>query len=190
MATRLRVVNKVSEFEQTRARWAEVSAARRALKDRVDGCRAALAFADHRPSPGEHFSPVLEDRARRYLDGRTPDRDRLVRQLSELEAEMADAATVFALESAAWRTALEAEADRRAAALRPRHKAAVRRIAQLVEQLSLAVEAERAVRAELAEVGGNGALPDAGREFGSLHEYGSTLSSWNRRMLAEGALDG
>jgi hypothetical protein len=146
-----------------------------------------LAFADHRPGPGEHFSPVLEDRARHYLDGRAPDRDRLARQLSDLEYEQADTATKYSIESAAWRAALEAEARRRGEAVRPRHREAVRKIAQLVEQLSAAVEAERAVRAELAEVG-SAALPDAGREFGTLHEYSSVLSSWNRRVLAEGAL--
>jgi hypothetical protein len=72
--------------------------------------------------------------------------------------------------------------------MRPRHRAVVKRIAQLAEQLSAAVEAERAVRAELSEVGSS-ALADAGREFGTLHEYNSTLSGWNRRMLAEGALE-
>ena len=189
MALRLRAApNEATEFERARARWECASAERRALRDRLDGARAAVAFVDHRPEPGSYLSPVLEDRARRYLDGRRPDRDRLVRQVAELEAELADAATAFALESAAWCVAVEAEAARRAEWLRPRHRAAVRRLGQLVEQLSAAVEAERAVRAELAEVG-SAALPDAGREFGSMHEYNSTLRAWNRRVLAEGALD-
>jgi hypothetical protein len=183
------VTPEISEFEAAQARWAEISAARRALRDKLDGCKAALAFADHRPGPGEHFSPLLEERALRYLAGRQPNRDRLIREVAELEDEQAQQAATYSVESVAWKLALENETRRRAEALRPRHRAAVKKIAQLVEQLSLAVEAERAVRAELAEVGGNGALPDAGREFGSLHEYNSALGSWNRRMVAEGALD-
>jgi hypothetical protein len=188
MATRLRVVDEVSEFEQARARWDAVSAERRALKDKVDGCRAALQYADYRSAPGEYFPPVLQDRALRFLAGRAPDRDRLTRQLSELEYELNEAATIYSVESAAWKAALEAEVRRRAETVRPRHRAAVKRMAKAVEELSAAVEVERAVRAELAEVGSS-ALPDASREFGSLHEFNSTLSSWNRRVLAEGALD-
>jgi hypothetical protein len=190
MAMRLRAVtNETSEFEAAKARWEKVSAARRALRDRLDGAKAALVLADYRPGPGEYLSPVLEDKARRYLDGRRPDRDRLAREIAELDAELADAATTYSVEAVAWKLAVENEARRRAEAVRPRHKAAIRKIAQLVEQLSLAVEAERAVRAELAEVGSTGALPDASREFGSLNEFNSLLSSWNRQMLAEGALD-
>jgi hypothetical protein len=144
-------------------------------------------LVNHRNEPGECLAPVIAERARRFLAGGRPDRDRLLRQVAELEAELADAATSYTIESASWRAALETEARRRAEQVRPRHRAAVKRIAQLVEQLSAAVEAERAVRAELAEVGSN-ALADASREFGSLHDYNSTLSSWNRRVLAEAAL--
>jgi hypothetical protein len=189
MAFRLRAVtSEVSAFEVAKARWGQVTAARRELKERLDGAKAALALADHRDGPGEHLAPVIEERGLRYLNGRRPDRDRLVREIAELEYEQADAATVYNIESLAWKQALEVEARRRGEALRPRHRAAVKRLAQLVEQLSVAVAAERAVRGELAEVGSS-ALPDASREFGSLNEYGSILSSWNRRVLAEGALD-
>jgi hypothetical protein len=188
MAMRLRAVtSETSEFEAAKARWERVSAERRALRERLDGCRAALVLAEYRPGPGEYLSPVIEDRARRHLDGCRPDRDRLVREIAAAEAEMADMATTYSVESAAWRMALEAEAARRAEQARPRHRAAVKRIAELVEQLSCAIETERAVRAALLEVGSH-ALPDAGREFGSLHEFNSTLSSWNRRVFAEGAL--
>jgi hypothetical protein len=93
---------------------------------------------------------------------------------------------------ASWSTSSAAPRQRSPCSIAkraPRHRAAVKRIAGLVEQLSAAVEAERAVRAELGEVGGTGALPDASYELGSLNEYGSTLSSWNRRVLAVGALD-
>ena len=82
MALRLRTVTPESlPFEQARARWERVSAERRALRGRLNGARAALVVADFREGPGEFLAPVIADRARRYLDGRTPNRDRLVREL-------------------------------------------------------------------------------------------------------------
>jgi hypothetical protein len=182
------VTSETSEFEAARARWERVSAERRALREKLDGCKAALVLADYKPAPGEYMSPVLEDRARRYLAGRIPDRDRLTRQIADLEYELNEAASTYAIESAAWKLALENEARRRAEALRPRHRAAVRKIAQLVEQLSAAVEQEREVRRELGEVGST-ALVDAGCELGSLADYNSPLSVWNRRVLQAGLLE-
>jgi hypothetical protein len=188
MAMRLRVViPENSDFEAAKARWAEVSAARRALKARLDGAKAALALAENPPSKGDIISPVLAERARAYLADRLPNAELLRHEILVLEDQLAQAATSYAIESTAWRMALEAEAARRAEALKPRHKAAVRKIAAAVEALSAAVEGEREIRRELGEVG-SAALADAGREFGSLHEYNSTLSSWNRHVLAEGAL--
>jgi hypothetical protein len=175
------VTSETSAFEAAKARWTEVSAARGALRDKLDGCRAALAFADHRPAPGEHFPPLLEDRARRYLDGRTPNRDRLARQLAEIEDELAQAAERYGREAEAWRMAVENEARRRAEALRPRHRAAVKQMGKAVEELSRAIEAERAIRAGLGEVGST-ALPDASREFGSLHEY-NVSARWRARRV-------
>ena len=128
------------------------------------------------PSKGDIVSPVLEAKAREHLAGRKPNAELLRREVVLLEDELAQAAASYSIESAAWRMAVEDEARRRAELVRPRHQAAVKRIGQLVEQLSLAVQAERAIRAELTEVGSH-ALPDAGREFGVLSEYGSLLSS-------------
>jgi hypothetical protein len=187
----LRAVTKeTSEFEAAHARWAEVSAARRELKDRIDGCRAALVLVDFLDGPGEYLSPLLEDRARRYLDGRTPDRDRLVRQLSELEYEEKETASVYSLESVAWRSALEAEARRRAEVVRPKLKALVHALARSVQRVSDDVEALRSLQSQLAEVGGAASLPDLGLElFGTLTEFNSLVSQWNRRALRSGMLD-
>jgi hypothetical protein len=179
MAMRLRAVtNETSEFEAAKARWEKVSAARRALRDRLDGAKAALVLADYRPGPGEYLSPVLEDKARRYLDGRRPDRDRLAREIAELDAELADAATTYTVESAAWRSALEAEARRRAEAVQPKLKALVRALARSVERLNDDVEALRGLQAQLAEVGGGrSAGPRAGavRHPGRVQQPGDSV---------------
>jgi hypothetical protein len=191
MALRLRTVTpESSPFEAARARWERVSAERRALRDKLDGCRAALVLVDFWEGPGEYLSPVLEDRARRYLDGRTPDRDRLVRQLSELEYEEKETASVYSLESVAWRSALEAEARRRAEVVRPKLKALVHALARSVQRVSDDVEALRSLQSQLAEVGGAASLPDLGLElFGTLTEFNSLVSQWNRRALRSGMLD-
>jgi hypothetical protein len=190
MSAQLRVVDKeTSAFEAARARWERVSTARRALREKLDGAQAALALTENPPSKGDVVSPVIAEKACRYLADRRANAALLRQEVVRLEDELTQAGTAHAIESAAWRLAVEDEARRRAEAVRPKHREAVKRIARLVEELSAAVDAERAVRAELAEVGSAGVLPDAGREFGSLHEYSSLVSSWNRRLLAEGAFD-
>ena len=106
--------------------------------------------------------------------------------MARLEHDLADLAGEAAAATAEWRAALADESARIAAELRPKHIAAVAKIARAVEALSAAVEAERALRAELGELAGG--MVDAGHEFGTLAEYGSTLSGWNRRMLSLGLL--
>jgi hypothetical protein len=190
MATPLRAItSETADFEAARARWERESAARRALRSRLDGAKAALGLAENPPGEGDVRSPRIESLAAAYLGGRRANPALIRREIVEIEDALDQGAAVHAVEAASWRLAVEAEARRRAELLRPGHRQAVRRIAEIVEQLSAAVDAERAVRAALAEVGNAGALPDASREFGSLHEYSGLLSTWNRRMLAEGALD-
>jgi transposase len=184
------VTPEISEFEAAKARWAAVSAERRAVRERVDDCRAALVLADHRDGPGEHLSPTIAEKARRYLAARRPNRDRLLRELAELEDEQAQQATSYAAEAAVWRQALDDEAARRAAAVQPKLKALVRALARSVQRVSDDVEALRSLQNQLAEVGGVAALPDLALElFGTLSEYNSPVSAWNRRALRSGLLD-
>jgi hypothetical protein len=188
MAMRQRAVsNEASAFEAAKARWEAVRRERRALRDKLDGARAALGFAENPPSKGDIVSPVLAERARAYLAGRLPNAELLRREILVLEDELAQQATAFAIEATSWKLTVENEARRRTEALRPRHKAAVRKIAAAVEALSAAVEQEREIRRELGEVGSS-ALPDCGHELGSLADYNSPLSVWNRRMLQAGLL--
>jgi hypothetical protein len=182
------VTTEDSTFEVARARWEAVRRARQELKARLAGVRAALGFAENPPGKGDVISPVLAERARAYLAGRKPNAELLRREILALEDEIAQAATSYSIEATSWKLALEAEARRRVEALRPRHRATVRKIAAAVEALSAAVEQERGIRRELGEVGSS-ALVDASYEFGSLAEYGSLVSTWNRRLLQAGVLD-
>jgi hypothetical protein len=183
------VTSENSAFEAAKIRWQAVSAARRSLKARLDGAKAALGFVENPPSKGDVVSPVLAEKAQAYLGGRVPNKELLRREILGLDDVLDQMATAYSIEAASWKLALEDEARRRAEALRPKHRAAVRKIAATVEALSAAVEQEREVRRELGEVGALGALPDAGHEFGTLAEYSSKLSTWNRRVLSAGLLD-
>jgi hypothetical protein len=181
-----------SPFDQARARWRAASARRRALLAQLDGCRAALDLAlNPRGDKEAPASLVIAETVRRFLDGRTLSTRQLERELERLEDEVAAGAAEHHAEAEAWRGALSAEAARKVAELTPRHRAAVLKIAKAVEALSVAVEAERAVRRELAEseLGAHASLPDGSHEFGSLHDYNSLLSAWSRRVRTLGLID-
>jgi hypothetical protein len=179
-----------AEFAAARRRWEGAAQERRALKARFDGAQAALALALNPPSMDDHPSPRLIEMANAYLGGRrSATVNALRREIVDLDDQLTRAATTYSLERASWHAAVEGEARRLAEELRPAHKAACRKIAAAVESLSAAVEQERKIRAKLAELGCSNALVDAGQEFGTLSEFNSLLSTWNRRLLAARVLD-
>lgn len=188
MALRLlkREPAEVSTFATARERFEAVTARRRELREKLAGAQAALALATNPPTDGEYASPVIAERASAYLAGRPAIVDRLRAEVARYEHELADIAAEAAEAAAEWREALAAETSRIAAELRPKHIAAVARIARAVEALSAAVEGERSLRAGLGDLGGG--MVDAGAEFGSLADFHSVLAVWNRRMLAAGLL--
>jgi hypothetical protein len=178
------------DFAAARRRWKRAGDERRALKVKYEGASAALMLALNPPGKDDHPSPRLIELANAYLGGRrSASVPALQAELVELDDQLRRAATAYAVEKLAWEQAVAAEACRLTEELRPAHKQACRRIAKTVEELSAAVEEERAVRSRLAELGASDALVDAGREFGTLPEFHSRLSEWNRRLLASGALD-
>jgi hypothetical protein len=176
-----------SEFEIAKSCWAEVSERRRELKERLAGAEAALASIANPPQEHDHFSPVLAAKAVEYVGGRRPSAETLQTEIRHLREAVSEAVDGYAVERQAWRHALDAEAQRLAGALAPRHRAAVARIGKAIEALSAAVDAERSIRAELSELGSS-ILPDMGGQFGTLSEYGSAVSAWNRRALSLGLL--
>jgi hypothetical protein len=179
-----------SDFAAARRRWEKAEAERRELKLKYDGAQAALALALNPPGRDDHPSPRLIELANGYLAGRrSASVPALQAELVELDDQLRRAATTFSLERVAWEQAVQNEATRLVAELKPGHRQACLRIAKCVEALSAAVEEERKVRSKLAELGASNALVDAGREFGVLAEFHSLLSTWNRRLLASGTLD-
>ena len=184
------VTPEVSAFEQARVRWEAVRRERQELKARIAGARAALGFAESPPNQGDVVSPVLAEKAQAYLGGRKPNAERLRREIEDLADEQAQAAERYGREAEVWRTALADEARRRAEAVQPKLKALVRALARSVQRVSDDVEALRSLQGQLAEVGEVASLPDLGLEiFGTLSEFNSPVSNWNRRVLQSGALD-
>jgi hypothetical protein len=192
-AVRLRTVPTEAEFSgfaAAKRRWQLAADERRQLKARLDGATAALALAVSPPGAGDHPSPRLIEMANAYLgDRRSATADALRAEVIALDDQLGRAATAYSIERVAWEAAVADEARRLAEELKPAHKTACRKIAAAVESLSAAVEQERKVRAKLAELGWSNALVNAGKEFGTLTEFHSLLSTWNRRLLAAGALD-
>lgn len=182
--------NVASDFEMAQAEWTAAREKRRTLLNRLDGAKLALALAEHPPIDGEVRSPVIVERASAYLAGRTLSAHRIRREIEDLQDEIDTAAAEHQEHAERWRRAAGAEASRLADAIRPRHLKAVRAIGAAVEALSAAVEAERAVRNELADKGVAAftSLPDASVEFGTLAEAHSPLTRWTQRVTALGLL--
>lgn len=179
-----------SDFELAQAAWADAREKRRTLLARLDGAKLALGLIEHPPIDGEVRSPVVVERANTYLGRRVLSARNVRRDVEDMEDELARTAAAHQEAAERWRRAAEAEAGRLAEAIRPRHLKAVRAIATAVEQLSQAVEAERAVRNELADKGVAAftSLPDGSMEFGTLAEGHSLLTRWTQRATALGLL--
>jgi hypothetical protein len=174
------------DFQEARQRFEESRLHRRQLAAELAGAEMALGLADTRDV--SKVSRVVLEKTQVYLKGRTLSADRIRRDIDDLGIQLAQANEAHQEAKVAWEQVRSAERARLVEVVRPRHEVAVGKIAALVEQLSLAVDQERSVRAELQVVGGTDHLPDAGREFGTLGDADSALSRWNRRLLAAGGL--
>ena len=179
-----------SDFVAARRRWEKAGAERRELKLKHDGAQAALQLALNPPGKDDHPSPRLIELANAYLAGRrSASVPSLQAEIIEIDDQLRRAVTAYTLEKLAWEQAVADEARRLATELKPAHGQACRKIAAAVESLSAAVEEEHKVRTKFAELGCSNALVDAGKEFGTLTEFNSLVSVWNRRLLASGVLD-
>ena len=130
-------------------------------------------------------SPVLSERAAAYLGNRKPSAEQLRRSLATCRLPKLPTATPPSGKrgvppSMPKLSALLAPSLRGTALPSPRSPSCSK-------SCPAAVAAEREIRAELSELG-SCILPDMGNPFGTLSEYRSVLSEWNRRALALGLL--
>jgi hypothetical protein len=161
-----------AEYLAAEQRWRGYLAARNALQGRITDLKRQLTAADR------------AWQANRIRDG-----------LDRVEGDLAELAGNLGAERQLWDHARNLEAEAVARALQPRHREAVKAIGKALEVLSAAIGAERAARdafasAGIPETSESLLLPDCSTALmvGSLDDYGSIASQWNRRMLGLGVL--
>lgn len=168
------------------ARWTELENRRRELLDRIDGIKAALALQAGTTAADDRFG-ILTERAKPFA-GMKP--RRLRQQLEDAEGELE---ALLPEAFAAREAADEAEArELRALAekLRPEHRKAVNRIADALEELAAACEAEAGIRAQLQGrfVSAAAMLPNLNfvGVTGRPADWDSPISTWFRQARAAG----
>lgn len=175
----------LSDFATARARWAEIDGKFRELVEREEGIRLAVSLAR---SPDEKRVPQhLRDKAAPFMKLAQGRKFKLTRVLEALEDEIAELTPKRAEESDLWQAARRYETSRIARELQPRHRVAVKKVAKAIEALSLAMEEEMAVRAELTRTAPepeSAYLPNCvgGLNLGTLTEWGSPVSQWAQGM--------
>ena len=184
-----------SAYESARQRWAEARAAVRELTERLEDAKAALRLHGYDAGRGERLTLApIRARAERFLAGRNPSQRHIQRAGEDLEDQLAAALGRLRAAQEDHQRERDLAAMALAKQLQPRHKAAVRRLAKAIEDLSAATAEERAVRAEMLASGlaptGSPLLPDAsGSLLGTLAEFESPASRWAREMRRLGVLD-
>jgi hypothetical protein len=160
-----------AEFVAGRERWRGFLREREAANHRVAQAVAKLR-SDERTEPLE----VVQ----RELEVAQLAREAVARRLGPEREE--------------WDAACRAEVERIGAVLQPRHRAAVKRMAEALTLLCAAIAEEQDTRAELRQAvpgdWGSCILPDCSSSLwlGRLDDFNSPASQWNRDMICLGML--
>jgi hypothetical protein len=182
---------KLSPYETACQRWRGFDAKRKELIERIDGMRLAYSFA--RSEDMTQVPAHLVEKAKPFMIEARRRPARLVENISELEDERAEQASVIQAERELHQAAQRAETNRIANELQPRHKAAVKAMAAAMEKLSQAIADEREVREELkksAPLPNSAKLPDLFSDLlvGTLADWGSPMWKWAKKVRDLGAL--
>lgn len=119
---------------------------------------------------------------------------KVAQEIEEAFNDIPDARAAMVAAQEKLRDARAARADEVAVALRPRHRAAARKIAKALETLSIALAEEEDVRVELAKLVPNVRsrhLPDvsSGLWVANLSLWHSAAAAWARDMRAAGFIE-
>ena len=172
------------EFEAARARWAEINDQHREMVQRLDAMGIAKSWAG---APNADNMPQrLREKAHPFLKvaGKRP--AKFAEQIADLQDEIAAFQPAYIAASEEWAGAMQAETDRIAVELQPRHRAAVQAVAKALESLSQAVADEIECHAELrrlAPLAASANMPDMAAHFLDicLSERGSRAWYWAKR---------
>ncbi|CAN7313159.1 hypothetical protein LJR220_001662 [Bradyrhizobium sp. LjRoot220] len=174
------------EYAVALERWRGKRAEMRALNSRKEDLTVAIHLASvPRPFP-ERVKPLSEKHAEllRQIE-RNPRRVQM--ELEDVTDKILESQPEYSAEHELLEQAKRLEAGRIAALFRGRHVTAVRSLISAVEQLSQAIESERAVRREFARVSPepvSAALFDWSSDLRgmSLLEWHSVAATWARRI--------
>lgn len=182
------------ELELARAVWLEVEAAHTELRDRIEGLEAALGSTglgkvdarvpDHVRAKAAPFMDLVSNP--RGLK-------KAARQLENARDELADRQPLYADARTAWELAQRRRTNEIAGDLQPRQREAVKAIAAALENLSKAIAAERAARAELksmAPLPESAKLPDLSGDLldMAISEWHSTAWHWSQKITKLGVI--
>lgn len=184
---------RTSPYEQARESWNRVRGARRDLLDRHAAAQHAVRARRNPRDEADGPEPqVIRDQINAFTAGRALTLRQVERELEDMADEITNGAPAFEAAAQEWRAAEAAEAARLVETLRPRHRAAVGKIAAALEVLTAALEAERSLHRQLAESGLGllASLPDASGPLGlgTLDQWSSPVSTWSREMRRQGLL--
>ena len=176
----------LSEFEAAAARWNEIRGTRNALLDKIASCRLAISMANN-PGDNGNVPDPLRAKAEPYLRDARKWPEKLREIIGETELELENINKTYSDENDLWEAARRRETNRLALALQPKHRAAVRRMADAIEALSAAIADERECRAELRRIAPlpeSPNLPDLSSDLlvGCVSEYNAPAWHWARRI--------
>jgi hypothetical protein len=184
----------LTEFEAIAAKRDQAQAEWQAAEAKQAGYKAAMLW--HRASDaereGERFDHVRKTIAK-VFGGNPPAERRIPKLAEEVNEQLEELRPKWIKAQQEWQEACRRETSRIAISLQPQHRAAVKRLAAAVEELSRAIEQERAVHPELrkkAPLETSAYLPNCAPPIGGgLDNPVSPLSEWARRLRKIGLLD-
>lgn len=179
------IVDVTAEYHAAAAAWRDINSKMRALRETIDKRRLAANFAacTEIPERSKHLARGIEDLV--IASSRSP--LRAASDIEGLEFDLAELQPAHVAAHDAYIVARGAMAAQIALTFRERHLAATQDIVAAVDALSLAIQAERNVRADFAAVSPEPhscALPNIADDLGEmdLSRWDSQASIWARKM--------
>lgn len=176
-------------FLAAREAWRKVDAEMQRLNAEATGWKYAIEITG---TPGNVPDRIREAAGEERLELARKKPRRALQRLEDARDDRDKFTAKYAAAAEAWAAAKRRETNRIARELQPQHRAAVQAIAKALEELSLAIFAERECRQELARRAPetqSAYLPDCTPPaIGALGDVGSPASAWAKQMRKLGVI--
>ena len=181
------------EYLAAAERWKALRLEMKTMNARREALSTSIGMLSVPGPLQERTKPILDEIGENTISfvKRTPRRAQI--ELEEITDAILEKQPAYVAAHEDFQKAKGVEGSRIAALLRPEHAAAVRGLIAAVEQLSIAIEAERAVRRRYASASPeavNHSLQDWSVDFADmdLTNWHSTAATWARRVRQSGPL--